>query len=103
MNHELGGNIILSNFELDNQEMIVVNKLVGNYAEKIRHFQEYQQLKLEMKTHLKAKNRHFEINALLSYNGKTASSEAQGTNPFVLISQIMEKILNEVQHRTKNK
>ena len=98
---ELGGNIVLENFEIDQQEMIVVKKIVGNYAEKIRYFKEYQELKLEMKTHLKAKNRHFEVKALLTFDGGTAPAESQGLNLFVLINEVLEKILQEVKHKVR--
>jgi len=98
---ELGGNIVLENFEIDNQEMIVVKKIIGNYAKKIRYFKEYQELKLEMKTHLKAKNRHFEVKALLTFDNGTASSESQGLNFFVLINEVLEKILQEVKNKIR--
>lgn len=99
--HELGGNIVLSNFELDEQELVIAKKLIGNYAEKIRRFHDYDELKLEMKTHLKGKNRHFEIQAMLVFNGNRASASSQGTNPFVIISEILEKILKEVEHKVR--
>ena len=35
---ELGGNIALVGFNLDKGEMIVIKKMIGKYAEKIRHF-----------------------------------------------------------------
>ncbi len=101
VNQELGGNIVLSNFDLDEQEIIIAKKLIGNYAEKIRNFGDYEELKIEMKTHLKGKNKHFEIKALLLYNGNRASAEANNTNPFVAISEILEKILKEIEHKIK--
>ena len=52
---ELGGNIVLVNFNLEEQEMIIVKKIVGNYAKKIRNYQDYQEIKLELKTHKKGK------------------------------------------------
>ena len=99
IDQELGGNIVLSNFDLDNQEMIIIKKIVGNYAEKIRRLRQYKELKIEMRTHLKAKNKNFEINARLEYDGGQAIAEAQGLNPFVLTTEILKKILNEVEHK----
>jgi len=98
---ELGGNILLQNFDLDGTEMVVVRKLVGKYAEKIRHFTQYDELKLEMKSHKKGKNKQFEIKALLSYDKNLAFSEAQGLNVFVLIDDIMKKVLQEVEQKIK--
>ena len=37
---ELNGSIVLSNFKLDETELIVAKKIIGNFAEKIRNFQE---------------------------------------------------------------
>ena len=101
--NELGANITLSNFDLDNQEIIVVKRLVGKYAEKIRYFQDYKELKLEMKTHLKGKNRHFEIKAMVAFGNEIANAEAQGVSPFVLVNEVLEKILSEVKHKTHKK
>jgi ribosome-associated translation inhibitor RaiA len=98
---ELGGNIVLSNFEMDAQEMVIVKKMVGNYAKKIKNFHDYQELRLEMKTSAKGKTKKFEIKALLLYNGDRAASEATGFNPFVLINEVLEKILSEVKHKVK--
>jgi hypothetical protein len=98
---ELGGSIVLSNFELDGSEMIIVKKLVGNYAKKIRNFHDYEELKLEMKTIDKGKTKRFDVNARLMYGGNRANSSAEGFNPFVIINEVLEKILKEVEHKVK--
>lgn len=98
---ELGGNIVLSNFELDGQEMIIVKKIVGNYAKKIKNFHDYKELKLEMKTSNKGKTKKFEVKGMVIFNGNRATSEATGFNPFVLIDEVLGKILKEVQHKVK--
>lgn len=98
---KLGGNIILSRFNLDKEEMIIVKKIVGKYAEKIRHFSDYQELKLEMKTHKKGRNKKFEIRALLTFGSEKATSEETGFNPFLLIDEILKKVLQEVEHKVK--
>jgi len=101
--YELGGNIRLVNFRFDSQEMILIKKIIGNYAKKIRTFKEYQELRLEIKDHSKEKTRKFEINALLIFNGERASANAEGLNPFVLINEVLARVLSEVKHKTKNK
>lgn len=98
---ELGGNIVLSNFEMDGSEMIVIKKIVGNYAKKIKNLHDYEQLKLEMKSSDKGKTKKFEIKALLLYAGNRAASEATGYNPFVLIDEVLGKILKEIEHKIK--
>ena len=97
----LGGNIVLSNFDLDDQEMIIVKKLVGNYAKKIKNFHDYEELKIEMKVHNKGKTKKFEIKAHLLFDGNRAVSETVGFNPFVSINEVLEKILQEVQHKAR--
>lgn len=96
---ELGGNIVLADFDLDEQEMIVIKKLVGNYAKRIRNFTDYEELKLELKSHQKNKDRKkYEIKANLVFKGNRANSEIDGLNPFIMIDKVMKKILAEVEH-----
>lgn len=99
---ELGGNIVLSDFNLDKQELIVAKKIAGKYAEKIRHFTEYQELKLEMKEHQRER-RKFGIRALLTFDGGKAVAEEEGDNAFVILDEVLRKILAEVEHKIKKK
>jgi hypothetical protein len=101
MDRELGGNIVLSNFDMDSQEMIVVKKLVGNYAKKINNLHPYEELKLEMKTSNKGKVKRFEIKGMVIFSGNRATSESTGFNPFVSINEVLGKILSEVEHIVK--
>ena len=100
---EFGGNLVFVNFDLDSDELSVAKKIVGKYAEKIRNFVSYETIKLEMKSHLKAKNKHFELKGHVLWNGDEALSEAEGTNPFVLINEVMGKILHEIEHKMGKK
>ena len=102
MNQELGGNITLSGFNLDGSEMVVIRKMVGHYAEKIRNVREYQSLELEMKTHKKINKREFEINAHIVFDGFVVSSEVRNENSFNAIDAVLKKCLSEVQHKIKN-
>jgi hypothetical protein len=98
---ELGGNIRLVNFNFDAQEMVLIKKLIGNYAKKIRTVREYQELKIEIRDHSRDKVKKFEISALLILDGEKASANAEGFNPFVLLDEVLERVLNEVKHRPK--
>lgn len=100
---EFGGNLVFVNFDLDSDELSVAKRIVGKYAEKIRNFTAYETIKLEMKSHLKAKNKHFEVKGHVLWSGDEALSEAEGTNPFVLINEVMEKILHEIEHKIGKK
>ena len=96
---ELGGNIVLSNFDLDIPEKTIVRKLVGKYAEKIRNSTEFQELKLELKKHQKQDKESFEINVHLTADGRDFSSESQGLNVFVCIDESLKKIIQEVKNK----
>lgn len=100
---EFGGNLVFENFDLDPDEISVAKRIVGKYAEKIRNFVAYETIKLEMKSHLKAKNKHFEVKGHVLWNGGEALSESEGINPFVLINEVMEKILHEIEHKLSKK
>ncbi len=98
---ELGGNILLEKFELDSDEMIVAKKLVGKYAEKIKHIVNYRELKLEMRVHKKVKNNHFEIRGQILFDGGKVTSEKQDTNPFVAIDTVLSKLHTEIEHKIR--
>ena len=103
MNQELGGNITLSGFDMDGSEMVIVRKMVGHYASKIRNVREYKSLELESKTHKKLKKREFEIRAHIVFDGFFVSSELRGENPFNTIDLVLKKCLSETEHKIKNK
>ncbi len=98
---ELGGNIVLVNFNFDNQEMIIAKKIIGNYAMKIRQVSDYRELKVEMKIHKKAKLKQYEFKVLGVFEGFNASSEIQGFNAFVVLDEVMKKILAETKHKMR--
>ncbi len=101
MSQNLGGNIVLEGFDLDSQEMVIVRKVVGNYAKRIKTLANYEELKIDMKSHSKGNSKLFEIKALLIFDGERANSESQGRNPFVLIDAVLKKILNETEKIVK--
>ncbi len=96
---ELGGNIVLSNFSLDGREMVVAKKLIGNHAKKIQNQVEYDELKLEMKTHKKGKKVIYELKGFIAINKdeKIYTSEARGDNAFVLIDEVLKKLSEEIR------
>jgi ribosome-associated translation inhibitor RaiA len=95
------GKIVLEKFQLDEEETIVANKLISKHAEKIRRIVEYQELKLEMRIHKKVKNNHFEIRGQVVYNGGKVESERQDTNPFVAITEVLNKLQTELEHKIR--
>jgi len=101
MELKLGGGIILTGFKLYKQEMILVKKIVGNYAKKIRNFADYNQLKIELRTHKKNKKEVYEAKVSLDVNGEILSAEDRDFNPFSLIDNVLKKVLQEVRHKSE--
>ena len=83
-NLQLGGNIELSGFGvLDGGMMIILKKVVGNYARKMScHSKNFEQLSLRMKT---VHENKYEIHAKLIDNGKAYASSAVERNIFVAV------------------
>ena len=96
---QLGGNIVLSGFrDIDGASMIVLKKMVGNYARRMSELAEkFEQLHLTMRpVHEKEKSELYEINAKLMNNGKAIVSEVTERNLFVAIDSALKKIVNEI-------
>ena len=98
---ELGGNIVLSGFSgLDAANMIVLKKIVGNYARKFSDRSEtFEKLHLTMKAvHKKEEQpKKFELHAKLIDNGKVTTSELTERNLFVGIDSALKKIEHEIK------
>ncbi|MBT3262356.1 hypothetical protein HN992_00790 [Candidatus Woesearchaeota archaeon] len=88
---ELGGNIKLKGFsEIDNASLIVIKKIVGNYAKKLAETTDDFQnliLSLESKT-----PKDFKINIEFQKTSENLNSEIQGENLFFTLSKALEGI-----------
>ena len=96
---ELGGNIKLSGFnELEPAMLVVVKKMVGNYARKMTdHATNFKELNLNLKqVHKTEKNSKYEIHALLDAD-KRYTSEVIDFNLFFAIDKVLSKIMNEIK------
>ena len=97
---QLGGNIELSGFrEIDSASMIVLKKIVGNYAKKMSEIAEkFEKLHLTMKpVHETEKSEIYEIHAKLMNNGKPFVSEAAERNLFVAVDNALKKVMSEIR------
>jgi len=99
----LDSNIVLVDFDLDEQEMVVIKKMVGSYAKKIQNITAYQELKLELKSHKKSQDKisKYEIRVHLTIDKGKANTQVEGLNPFMIVDEALKKILNEIEHKTK--
>ena len=96
---QLGGNIELSGFrDIDGASMVVLKKIVGNYAKRMSEIAEkFEKLSLIMKpVHETEKSELYEIHAKLLNNGKLAVSEVTERNLFVAVDSALKKIISEL-------
>jgi hypothetical protein len=91
-NLELGGNITLSGFkDIENREMIVLKKIIGNYVRRFRdHSGGYQGLKISMKTVHGEKK--FELIGEVILEKKKHNAEITQPNLFMGIDELMKKL-----------
>lgn len=92
---QLGGNIELSGFrELDGGTMIILKKIVGNYAKRMSSMRTgFKGLSLRMKT---IHDNQFELNAKMVDNGQAITSSVVDRNLFVAVDNSLKKIMNEL-------
>ncbi|MBW2996160.1 hypothetical protein KY332_02535 [Candidatus Woesearchaeota archaeon] len=92
---QLGGNIELSGFSsLEGGAMIVLKKIIGNYARKMSDkVNNFEKLSITMKT---VHGNQFETHAKLMDNGKPVNSSVTERNVFVAVDTALKKIMNEI-------
>src|SRR3990170_2817202 len=99
---ELGGNIELSGFnETDTSELIVLKKIIGNYARKFSDYlgQGYERLIINLKHVHGVKSSKFEVQVRLLANGGQINSEVTENNLFVAIADALKKIEAQVMKK----
>lgn len=97
---KLGGNIQLSGFgELDGANMIVVKKIVGNYARKLSEAsKEFSELHLTLKVvHKKEKSEKYEIHGKVVDKGKVHTSEVTDFNLYFAMDNLLKKLLKMIE------
>lgn len=88
---ELGGNITLIGFkDVEPAQLVVIKKMVGNYAKKIQEKQEFENLTLNLKD--KSKNI---LEAILKIKDKEDKVENSDINLFFCIDKVLSKFLEE--------
>lgn len=97
------GKILLSGFKLEEAERIIADNIIRNYKTKFERFG-FEELRLDLrqKPHSKhGRNTLYELKGQLEA-GKRFSSEASGLNPYLVMVEVLDKLLHEVEH-FKNK
>lgn len=86
---ELGGNIKLSEFEsLEPAQLIVVKKVVGNYAKNISEKIEFSELLVSLKDN--------KVAVKLTTKDKTFEEEETSDNLFFTLDKALAKIKNSI-------
>ncbi len=96
----LGGDIILSGFSLEPIEMIVIKKIVGNYAKKISEKFKYKEIKVTLKQSKKAKTFLHQVKVEVIFGGVLESS-AEHKNLYTALSEALEKAYQEAEHKER--
>ena len=97
---QLGGNIRLTGFSvLDGAQMVVVKKIVGNYAKRLSEIcDKFESLSLTMKpVHETEASRIYEMHAKCVDNGKPIASQADDRNLFVALDSSLKKVINSIE------
>jgi len=89
---ELGGNIELTGFrELDPGSMIVVKKIIGNYARKFSNKVELQKLKITIKP-VHGEDSGYEVHSTILTSDKNYIAESTDHNIFFVLDKAMKKL-----------
>jgi ribosome-associated translation inhibitor RaiA len=99
---ELGGNIELVGFnERDSSELIVLKKIIGNFARKFSDAlgEDYVKLIIDMKQIHGKTSSKFEIQAKITTKNKPIASEVTENNLFVCVADAMKKLETQIMRR----
>ncbi|NQV09026.1 hypothetical protein HQ529_04200 [Candidatus Woesearchaeota archaeon] len=97
---ELGGNIGLTGFsDLDGSSMIVVKKIVGNYAKKFSEkCKKFERLTVTLKkVHEREKSEKYELHGRVMDGGKDYNAEITDRNLFFALDTVLKKLDKEIK------
>mgnify|MGYP001571390405 CR=1 FL=1 len=89
---ELGGNITLDGFELEPSTMVIVKKIVGNYAKNIyTNITDFKNLNITLKNNDSVK----EIESILTINDQPISVIAKDPNLFFALDKSLAMLVKK--------
>lgn len=89
---ELGGNITLDGFELEPSTMVIVKKIVGNYAKNIyTNITDFKNLNITLKNQDSVK----EIESILTINNEPISVIAKDPNLFFALDKSLAMLVKK--------
>ena len=92
---QLGGNIVLTGFkELDNGSLLILRKIIGNYARRMSdNSKGFEKLSLTLKhIHEVEKNKKFELHAKAIDSGNLHTAECTDKNVFIAVDTALKKV-----------
>ncbi len=96
----LGGSIELSGFrELDGGAMIILKKIVGNWARRFSDKTEgFEKLSMTVKTaHKTEKGEIYELHCKVINKGNVTGSSSENRNLFMAVDDALKKAMNEMK------
>lgn len=96
------GNILLSGFKLEPAEKAIADNIIKNYEHKLERFKFISlRLYLKQRPHSKhGKSMLYELKGTLD-TGKRMSSSSTGLNLFIVLVEVLDKLLHEAEHKIK--
>ena len=95
---ERSGKVLLSGFEIDEVEKVIVNNMLKNYEQKILERAPYDYLKLRLRKSQKAKTFLHAVEGELKIKNKVFRAKETGYNLFSVLADVLERLLNELVH-----
>lgn len=95
------GKVLLVGFELESEEKSLVNRTLERYLRKIEEKTSYQELRLNLKKSAHGKTFMHEIQGSMITGKRRTTSNATGYNLYKVLSEVLEKILNEIEHKER--
>jgi ribosome-associated translation inhibitor RaiA len=95
---ELGGNIQLVGFkDFDSSELVVMKKIIGNYARKFSdNLENYEKLTVSLKQIGPKSSNKYEIQIKLMVKGKPTNTDVTENNVYFALAQSFKKLENQV-------
>lgn len=96
------GKITLVGFDIDEAEKAIAKNLIANYRHKIEQKTEFQELMLRLKKSQHEKACLHEVHGKL-VAGKIYNAKAEDYNLFSALSEVFEKLINELMHNQRTR
>lgn len=98
---ESKGKVLLSGFELDAVEKAICDNVIKSHIKKIEEKSEFEYLKLRLRKVKKGNNCLHMVEGTLKVRREIFTSKTEDFNLFSGLAEVMEKLLNELNHKLR--